>query len=64
MAYELLSQYRKLNKEARWSGGGGGGGGGGGVGAKVFPMSEGNTCIAKPNLDVLLCFRKGLVLKK
>ena len=56
MAYELLSQYRKLNKEARWSGGWGG--------DKVFPMSEGNTCIAKPNLDVLLCFRKGLVLKK
>ena len=55
MAYELLSQYRKLNKEARWSGGGG---------DKVFPMSEGKTWIAKPNLDVLLCFRKGLVLKK
>ena len=36
----------------------------GGGGDKVFPMSEGNTCIAKPNLDVLLCFRKGLVLKK
>ena len=54
MAYELLSQYRKLNKEGRRSGGGN----------KVFPMSEGNTCIAKPNLDVLLCFRKGLVFKK
>ena len=54
MAYELLSQYRKHNKEGRRSGGGN----------KVFPMSEGNTCIAKPNLDVLLCFRKGLVFIK
>ena len=30
---------------------------------KYFPMSEGNTCIAKPNLEVLplIQFSKGLI---
>ena len=30
---------------------------------KYFPMSEDNTCIAEPNLEVLplICFSKGLV---